>query len=48
MTMSKRRPAHSPDGTTRSPTDRDIFQDDRPEVPVKDRTPESSEAGAVD
>ena len=54
MTVSKRRPAHSPDGTTRSPADRDAFHDDGPAVPVKDRAPEehdageSSEAGGVD
>jgi len=55
MTVRKQRPAHSPDGTTRSPADRDAFRDDGPEVPVRDRTPEekhdagkSSEAGGVD
>ena len=55
MTAPKPKPSHSPDGTTRSPADRDIFHDDGPLVPVKDRTPEerdgaseSSEAGGVD
>ena len=54
MTASKRQQRHSPDGTTRSPADRDIFHDDGPRVPVKDRTPaeqdeasDSSEAGGV-
>ena len=55
MTAAKRRQTDAPDGTTRSPADRDIFNDDGPAVPVKDRpreerdnASESSEAGGVD
>ena len=54
MTATKRKQTPSRDGTTRSPADRDIFHDDGPRVPVKDRSPEerdnaseSSEAGGV-
>jgi hypothetical protein len=54
MTAPKQKPTHAPDGTTRSPADRDIFHDDGPRVPVKDRpheehddASESSEAGGV-
>ena len=53
--LSKRKPAPSPDGTARAPADGDIFDDDGPQVPSKDRSPEetedaseSSEAGGVD
>jgi hypothetical protein len=55
MTAAKRKKTDAPDGTTRSPADRDIFHDDGPAVPVKDRpseerdkASESSEAGGVD
>lgn len=55
MTASKRKQTRPRDGTTRSPADRDIFRDDGPRVPVKDRpaderdaASESSEAGGVD
>ena len=55
MTAAKRKQTHSPDGTTRSPADRDIFHDNGPRVPAKDRPHDerndashSSEAGGVD
>ena len=55
MTAAMRRQRRAPDGTTRSPADRDIFDDDGPAVPAKDRAgdewdraSESSEAGGVD
>lgn len=55
MTAAKRQQTDAPQGTTRSPADRDIFHDDGPELPVKDRprderdnASESSEAGGVD
>ncbi|HJT06798.1 MAG TPA: hypothetical protein VJ747_07730 [Stellaceae bacterium] len=55
MTAAKRQQTDAPDGTTRSPADRDIFHDDGAAVPVKDRPREerdraspSSEAGGVD
>lgn len=55
MTAAKRQQSEAPDGTTRSPADRDIFHDDGPKAPAKDRprderdnAGESSEAGGVD
>lgn len=55
MASREQPPGRSRDGTTRSPADRDIFRDDGPRVPVKDRPPEekdkddpSSGAGGVD
>ena len=55
MTAAKRKQPDTPDGTTRSPADRDIFNDDGAAVPVKDRprgerddASQSSEAGGGD
>jgi hypothetical protein len=53
--MRKEDKRRAPEGTTRSPADRDIFRDDGPKTPVKELPPEaqeklrkSSEAGGVD
>ena len=55
MTAAKRKQPDAPDGTTRSPADRDIFNDDGAAVPVEDRprdqrddANQSSEAGGAD
>ncbi|HWG79860.1 MAG TPA: hypothetical protein VN681_08805 [Stellaceae bacterium] len=55
MTAAKRKQPDAPDGTTRSPADRDIFNDDGAAVPVEDRprdqrddASQSSAAGGPD
>jgi hypothetical protein len=53
--MDDRAKRHSDKGTTRSPADRDVFGDDGPKVPEKDRFEQgkekpgpTDEAGGVD